>query len=64
MVVGDGAMGNPGLEKPVKSLKISANVKLTAGMYFALIQIDPANALKDVDLTNNLIVSSAALTVA
>ena len=49
--------------KPGKALKISSTVKLPAGSYFVLIQIDPNNAFKDVNLANNLIVSNSALLV-
>ena len=43
-------------------LPCSSTVKLPAGTYFVLIQIDPSNAFKDVDLTNNLIISGNQVT--
>ena len=50
--------------KPQKSQKITAVVTLSAGIYFIVIDLDPANAFHDVSLANNVFASATQVTVA
>jgi hypothetical protein len=49
--------------KPQKSTKIVDAVVLPAGAYFMVIQLDPSDAFKDINLANDVFASSSQVTV-
>jgi hypothetical protein len=65
--IGDATLITPLIKKinikPGKPAKITVATTLTAGSYFVVIELNPANSFADVNLANNTFAPSAQITV-